>query len=326
MIRAIARGFGPAQEVVRVERYEAPRPAAGEARVRMTARGINPSDLVAISGAYASRTELPFVPGFEGVGVVEAVGPGVTGLAAGDRVFPIGSAGAWQEVKVTPARWCFAVPAALADEEAATAYVNPLTAWLMLRERASVGPGTRLAVNAATSAIGRIIVRMANSLGLEPVALVRGGGAERLAGLRLAAVIQDGDPAAPDLIRDATGGRGPDLALDAVGGEAGRRLALSLAPGGHMIHYGLLSGTPLPGDVRALRPDVGLELFWLRSWIHGSRPERIQAALDRMAALVREGVAATPIAGRYPLEEVAAALRHDARPGRDGKILLTSAP
>jgi NADPH:quinone reductase-like Zn-dependent oxidoreductase len=325
VIRAIARGFGPAPEVVRVERYEARRPEAGEVRVRMTARSINPSDLVTISGAYASRTELPFVPGFEGVGVVESAGPSVTGLAAGDRVFPIGSAGAWQDLKVTQARWCFAVPAALTDEEAATAYVNPLTAWLMLRERASVGAGTRLAVNAAASAIGRILIRMANSLGLEPVALVRGGG-ERLAGLRLAAVIEEGDPAAAELIRDATGGRGPDLALDAVGGEAGRRLALSLAPGGHMIHYGLLSGTPLPQDLRARRPDVRLELFWLRNWIHEARPERIQAALDRMAALVREGIAATPIARRYPLEEVAAALRHDAERGREGKILLVSPP
>lgn len=76
-------------------------PGEGEVTVRMIASTINPSDAVAVSGAYGSRTQFPFIPGFEGVGIIESVGPGVPVEALGKRVLPIGSAGNWQEVKLT---------------------------------------------------------------------------------------------------------------------------------------------------------------------------------------------------------------------------------
>jgi NADPH:quinone reductase-like Zn-dependent oxidoreductase len=323
MIRAVVRNFGAAAEVVGTERYAPDRIGPGRLRIRMRASAVNPSDIVTISGAYASRTPLPFVPGFEGMGVVEETAGDAHGLAVGDRVLPIGSAGAWQEVKVTEARWCFPVPADLADEEAATSYINPLTAWIMLHERAAPSGRTRLAVNAANSAIGRIIIRMANTLGLEPVALVRSDrAAAGLAGLGTAAVIDATRPDAMARLREATGGRGPDVALDAVGGKAGGDLAAALAPGGHLIHYGLLSGEPLPQDLRLRRPDIRLELFWLRNWIHAASREAIEQALGRMALLVRDGTAATHVEARYPLSSIREALRHNVRPGRTGKILV----
>lgn len=323
MIRAVVRNFGAAAEVVETEGYTPDRIGPGRLRIRMRAGAINPSDIVTISGAYASRTPLPFVPGFEGVGVVEETAGDALGLAVGDRVLPIGSAGAWQEVKVAEARWCFPVPAYLADEEAATGYINPLTAWIMLHERARLDGGTRLAVNAANSAIGRIIIRMANALGLEPVALVRSDrAAAGLAGLGTAAVIDATRPDAMARLREATGGTGPDVALDAVGGKAGGDLAAALAPGGHLIHYGLLSGEPLPHDLRLRRPDIRLELFWLRNWIHAASREAIGQALGRMALLVRDGTAATQVEARYPLSSIREALRHSVGPGRTGKILI----
>ncbi|NUT48369.1 MAG: alcohol dehydrogenase catalytic domain-containing protein, partial [Saccharothrix sp.] len=134
MYRAIVRSFGPAADVVEVEAYEPPSPGVDEVLVRMVAATVNPSDLVTISGAYRSRTSLPLVPGFEGVGVVERLGPGVTGLAVGDRVLPVGSAGAWQRVKLARARWCLRVRPELTDDQAATSYTNPLTALRMIDE------------------------------------------------------------------------------------------------------------------------------------------------------------------------------------------------
>lgn len=323
MIRAIARSFGVAAEVVGTEDYRPDRSDAGQLRIRMTASTINPSDIVTISGAYASRTSLPFVPGFEGVGVVEEAAGEACGLVPGDRVLPIGSAGAWQEVKIAQARWCLPVAPDLTDEEAATSYINPLTAWIMLHERAGLHGRTRLAVNAANSAIGRIIVRMANALGLEPVALVRReAAAARLAGLRLAAVIDTTRPGAMARLREACGGHGPDIALDAVGGKAGGELAAALAPGGHLIHYGLLSGKPLPHDLRLRRPDIRLELFWLRNWVHAASRPALEEALRRTARLVRDGIAATQVEARYPLSAIGEALRHNDRAGRAGKILI----
>jgi NADPH:quinone reductase-like Zn-dependent oxidoreductase len=318
------RTCGPAPEVVALETYEPGQPGPGQVRVRMTARSVNPSDLLTISGTYSARTGLPFVPGFEGVGVVEDVAPGVTEPRAGDRVLPIGSAGSWQEVKIAQAECCFPVAAELTDEQAAMSYINPLTAWLMLYERAVLFPGMSLALNAAGSAISRILIRMANSAGLRPIALVRTCDARRLlAGGDLEAVVVAEGEAVENAVREATNGRGIDLALDAVGGASGEGLALSLRSHGHFLHYGLLSGRPLPADLPRRRPDVRFELFWLRNWVHTQSRHVIAARLAEVARLVSNGLAATPIEASYPLRDLTAALRHSLRHGRSGKILIT---
>lgn len=323
MIRAVIRAFGPPAETVQVETYEPPPPGAGMVRVRMIAGAINPSDVVTISGAYATRTRLPFVPGFEGVGVIETAAPDA-GLAPGDRVLPIGSAGAWQEVKTTEARWCFRVPDHLPDDLAATGYVNPLTAWVMLNERAVLAPGARMVVNAAGSAIGRILIRMANRRGVEPVALVRSAAARALLdGLGVAAVLDTSSPdGLAERLDEASGGRGYDLALDAVGGDEGAALLSALRPGGRMIHYGLLSGRALPAGRTAGRPDVALEYFWLRNWVHAAGRGRIERGLAAVWGLAAAGVADSAIEARYPLASVTQALLHDGRRGRRGKILI----
>jgi len=82
----------------------------------MLLASINPSDLVTVSGAYRSRTCLPFVPGFEGVGVVEAVGTRLSESLVGQRVLPLRSVGCWQDVKVIEERWCFPVPPEHTDQ------------------------------------------------------------------------------------------------------------------------------------------------------------------------------------------------------------------
>jgi NADPH:quinone reductase-like Zn-dependent oxidoreductase len=289
----------------------------------MLARAVNPSDHVTISGAYASRTSLPFVPGFEGVGVVEEAGPGVTECAPGDRVLPIGSAGAWQDVKVAEARWCFPAPPDLPDEQAAMSYVNPLTAWLMLTERGVPAPGTRVAVDAAGSAIGRMLIRMANRCGIRPVAVIRSAAARPLLdGLDLDCVIDAGAEPLAEALRRVGAGRGFDLALDAVGGPCGEALALAVRPGGRFVHYGLLSGRPLPADLPRRRADIRFELFWLRQWVHAQSRETLAARLAEVGRLVAEGVAASPVEARYELRDLREALHHSLRAGRVGKIVV----
>ena len=324
-VRAVVRAFGPVPDAVALETYEPEPPGPGQVSVRMTARSVNPSDLVTIAGTYAWRTPVPFVPGFEGVGVVEETGPGVTTCGVGDRVLPIGSAGAWQDVKVTDARWCFPVADDLSDDQAATSYINPLTAWLMLHERAALAPGMSVAVDAAASAIGRMLIRLANAAGVRPIALVRTAASRRLlGGLDMAAVVVTDDEKPAPALRAATDGRGLDLALDAVGGSCGEALALALRPGGHLLHYGLLSGTPLPADLPRRRPDIRIELFWLRRWVHAQSRTVIAERLAAVAPLVSAGIAASPIEAAYPLRDLPEALRHHLRPGRHGKILVTS--
>ncbi|MGL4964377.1 MAG: zinc-dependent alcohol dehydrogenase family protein [Inquilinus sp.] len=309
MLRLVAHRFGPPAEVLSAEPGLRPQPGPAGAVVRMLASAINPSDLLTIRGAYPHRTPLPFVPGFEGVGVVEALGPGAAGLRLGQRVLPLGSAGGWQGWKGLPAEWCVPVPEDLTDDQAATAYVNPLTARLMLRALAPA-PGAAIGVNAAGSAIGRMLLRMLHAAGVRPLAILRAPAALP-AGEPAAAVVAEG-AALPPL----------DGGLDAVGGASGLALAAAIRPGGTLIHYGLLSGVPLPPDL-GRREGVTVRPFWLRSWVHSSSRAALLEAMAEVFGDIRSGLAATAVAARYPLTEAAAALAHDARPGRrSGKILL----
>lgn len=322
MFRSVVRNFGPAAEVVTGEQYQPPAPGPTQVGVRMSVASINPSDLITISGAYASRTPLPFVPGFEGVGMIESVGADVTGLSVGQRVLPLGSAGAWQEIKVTDARWCFPVRDELTDEQAATAYINPLTALLMVRGHAPVAPAP-VAVNAAASAVGRMIIGLLNAAGHRPIALVRNPASRALlADLDLSAVICTTEPGQGDDLREITAGEGLSAGWDAVGGSEGAELFRALAPGGTLVHYGLLSGRPLPASLTTERPDARIVLFRLRDWVHTAEPAAIADALDEVYRLVLDGTAASTVAAVYPLTEVRDALRgHDAA-HRRGKVLL----
>jgi NADPH:quinone reductase-like Zn-dependent oxidoreductase len=105
MQQLIADQFGAPDVVLSFRQVEqSPSPKPGEVVVRMLASAINPSDLLTIGGAYPHRTPLPFVPGFEGVGTIEALGEEVDDVRLGQRVMPIGSAGGWQTCKIAPAQ------------------------------------------------------------------------------------------------------------------------------------------------------------------------------------------------------------------------------
>lgn len=327
--RLVVAGFGDPAEVVCLETAGSMDLGPDEVRVRMRLASVNPSDLVTIAGAYPSRTPLPFVPGFEGVGVVEAVGNAASGLQIGDRVLPIGSAGAWQDVRIAKASRCFRLPGTLSDQAAVASYVNPLTALLMLRDRIGAAPGMRIAIDAAGSAIGRMLLRLARRAGASPVAIVRDARSlSLLDGLELERVIvlpdvEDGPAALGRIVRDRLGPAPLHAALDAVGGSLGEALHAALAPGGRFVHYGLLSGRPLPPDLPRRRLDVAFELFWLRQWVH-ARPRTVLAErLDEAWALVEAGVLASDVEACYPLDRARDALRHAMRRGRSGKILLS---
>ncbi|WP_443026545.1 alcohol dehydrogenase catalytic domain-containing protein [Sphingomonas sp. IC-56] len=159
MFRIAAHSFGAPDQALSLETADRPLVDRGQVLVRMRASPINPSDLIPVTGAYRHRTALPFIPGFEGVGVVADVGEGINPVLIGRRVLPLGTAGCWQSWKTLPADWCVTVPEDLDDDEAATAYINPLTALLMVRKLAPKR-GDRIGVTAAGSAIGRMLIRM----------------------------------------------------------------------------------------------------------------------------------------------------------------------
>lgn len=314
MLRAVVRAFGDPRQVIGLEEVERSTPGPGEVEIRIRRAAINPSDLIPVTGAYRSRTTLPFVPGFEGVGEIVGLGEGVTGLAPGQRVLPIGASGLWQDYLVRPADRCFAVPDDLSNDQAAMAYVNPLTAFRLVDAvQAHFGSvrGQHIGVTAAASAIGKMLLVLLAEAGFQPVALVRSAAtATRLKESFSGDIVMQASPSL-------------DAVLDAVGGEPGNALFREIRPGGAFIQYGALSGLQLdPMLVTERRDDVAFSFLWLRNWVHSAPRAEIEAAFARSFAGIRAGILGSAVDRVFALSNIAAALaRHD-DPARSGKLLL----
>jgi len=304
-LRVVAHAFGVPEKVLACERVETPIAGSGAVRLRMLLSPVNPSDLIPVTGAYRHRTPLPFVPGFEGVAVIEEVGPGVDAALLGRRVIPVGSEGNWQSRRSHAADWCLPVPDDITDVQASMAYINPLTALLMVRAL-EIRPGDTVGITAAGSAIGRILARMIAAAGGRPLPIVRSQAALDAFHREQIEAVGSHRP----LPRLAAG-------LDAVGGATGEQLAAAIRPGGTLLHYGLLSGEPLRNAGGA-----ALQLFRLRDWVHAVPRPQLHAAMDTCFTAIRLGQVDCTVSARYPLTRFAQALEHDRRPGRRGKVLL----
>ena len=167
MLAAIAETPGPIDTVVIRDVPEPGELRAGEVAVRMLVSTFNPSDAVTVSGAYASRTTFPLVPGFEGVGIIDRIGPGVPTSALGQRVLPIGSPGAWQQYKRIDHSWCIPMPDDITIDVACFAYINPLTASLTVER--FCGSAQSALVDAATTTIAGHLKTLLEQRGIETV-------------------------------------------------------------------------------------------------------------------------------------------------------------
>src|SRR5947209_6890670 len=152
--------FGEPADVLHLRDVPLPVPGPGQVRVRMIASPVNPSDLLVVRGRYGVLPTLPSTPGFEGVGVVDQVGPGLLGwLVKGKRVTVInGAGGNWAEYAVIPARQARPVSSDIPDEQVASFFVNPATVLAMVRRVLKVRRGEWLLQSAAGSALGRMII------------------------------------------------------------------------------------------------------------------------------------------------------------------------
>jgi NADPH:quinone reductase-like Zn-dependent oxidoreductase len=259
----------------------------------------------------------------EGVGVVEALGPGVTQPAIGAAVLLPHRFGSWREAGHTRADDLVEVPEGVPLEQAAMLRVNPATALLMLREFVDLEPGAWILQNAANSAVGRCVIRIARHLGWKTLNVVRRPElAAELQREGADAVLLEGESLGQE-IKAATGGASVRLALNCVGGDSATRLAGALAAGGTIVTYGAMARQPLkiPNGLLIFQ-DIAWRGFWVTRWFEKAAPAERFAVLAELFELMRLGIISTPIEATYPLEQIAAALAHAQRPGRGGKILL----
>ena len=318
--------FGEPGDVLRLREVPTPRPGRGQVRVRMIASPINPSDLLVVRGRYGVLPALPATPGFEGVGVVDEVGPGLLGwLVKGKRVTVINDKGGnWAEYAVIPARQARPVPADLPDEQVASFFVNPATALAMVRHVLQIPRGAWLLQSAAGSALGRMIIKLARHDGIRTLNVVRRREAiEELKALGADAVIATTDGPIEEQVRRIVGAAGIPFAIDPVGGETGTALVESLSADGRLLVYGTLSNEPLRIDPRRMIAGRRIvEGFWLGHWMRGRSIPQSLGLFREIAAQIRTGILSTEPGISIPPADFAAAISAAEAPGRRGKVLL----
>lgn len=328
MLKAQYTERGPVpQAVIEAVPFERPALAAGQALVAVLAAPINPSDVLMLTGQYGMLPPLPAVGGSEGVGKVVELGPQAPGErpgpAIGQTVLLPAGAGTWASHVVVPAARLIPLPNEADPRQLAMLTVNPPTASLLLSDFADLQPGDWVIQNGANSGVGSYVVQLAKLRGLKTVNIVRRESA--VAGVLAQGgdvVLVDGDDLA-ERVKAATGGAAIKLGIDAVGGKATMRLAMTLAESASIVNYGALSGEPCIVTPRELIfRDVTLKGFWLARWFRVTPQAQQYALLTELAGLIATGKLSTPIQATYDVAQIKEAVAAAAAGERQGKILV----
>jgi len=265
----------------RLMRQERPAPAKGEALVRVAAAGLNFADLLMIKGTYQVRPPLPYVPGMEFSGVVEALGADTDGPPAGTRVLGVCGTGALAEWLCLPANRLSPLPEAMGFEEAAGFPIAYGTSHLALTRNARLQAGETLFVTGAAGGVGLTAVEIGKRLGARVIASARG--ADRLEVARAAGADVLIDSEAPDLKDQLRALGGVDVVYDAVGGAGFDAALRACKPEGRLLAIGFASGQV---------PQVPANLLLVKNltvsgfWYGGYQDHAPQAVADSMATLL----------------------------------------
>ncbi|WP_121392089.1 quinone oxidoreductase family protein [Actinokineospora cianjurensis] len=296
-------------------------PGAGELLVRVAAAGVNYIDTYQRSGAYP--VPLPFTPGLEGAGTVEAVGDGVTDFAVGDRVGWTHSIGSYAEQVVIPVTWAVRVPDEVDDETAAAILLQGLTAHYLAASTYPVQEGDTVLVHAAAGGVGLLLVQLAKARGARVIGTVSTPDKERLAR----------DAGADEVIRydeqdfvartkELTGDEGVAAVYDGVGAATFDGSLQVLRRRGVLALFGAASGPVPPVDPQRL--NAAGSVFLARPTLsdHLATPEETRWRVDELFGAVIGGDLRVSVTGRYPL--VDARRTHEDLEGRrtTGKLLL----
>lgn len=308
-------------EVLKLAERALPTPGPGQALVKIAAAGVNFIDIYQRKGMYP--VPLPAVPGGEGAGTVEAVGPGVTEVAAGDRVAFFGASGCYAEYALAPADRLVPLTAALGFEQGAAAMVQGITAYVLAHVTYPLKPGDRCLVHAAAGGVGLLLCQLAKEAGAfvigttsteEKAALARDAGADEVILYTQQDFLAE--------VKRITGDRGVNVVYDSVGRDTFDRSLECLAPLGMLVSFGQSSGFPAPLDIQRLG---GMRSAFV------TRPSVFAYVTDRTKYLAYAGAVLGMAAGgtlrlridrAYPLAQAAEAHVALAGRGTTGKLIL----
>jgi NADPH:quinone reductase len=307
-------------------------PGAGEVRVAIRAVGAGATDLLMRTGKYRFAPAIPFVPGYEIVGEVEAVGPGVTAFGVGDRVAALTVHGGYAEKLIRPAHDFVAVPRGLDDAEAVALILNYVTAYQAIHRVAAVRAGQTALVTGASGGVGTALLELLRLAGVRVFAaasparhdFVRALGAEPI------------DSRAGDLgtrLRDVLPA-GVDVAFDGLGGRFVGACIRATRRGGTVVGYGFSGATRRDGTPSTLATLRGFAALLVRAPLSGRRgrfygislryrkdPQPFRDDLRILFGLLAQGAIRPRIAARLPLLAARRAQELLARGGVEGKLV-----
>ena len=321
----IYRHGGP--EELRFEDLEVGEPGPAEVRLKIEAIGLNRSEAAFRAGEYPVTPKFPTLMGYEGVGLIEALGADVRGFALGDRVcvlpnFRLGEYGIYGERAIVPARSLLSPPPGLSTVEAASIWMQYFTA-LAIIEIARAAIGDYVIIRAASSSVGLAAIQLANWAGAVPIAATRTSAkASALQQQGAKYVIATDETDLVGEVQRITGGKGARIIFDPVGGPYVEQLALAAAEDGIIFVYGGLSGKPTPYP----HWPAALKSLSIRGWVASSiwnRPERFVRNRDLILQGLASGQLRPVIAKTLPLAEIVAAHRYLESNQQVGKIVVT---
>ena len=298
-----------------------PEPGPGQLRLRVHACGVNFADTLIVKGRYQEKPELPFAPGLEICGTVEALGEGAEGPAPGTRVAATCGTGGLAEYALAPARACVPVPASMSDTQAAAFQVAYGTSHLALAHRARLHPGERLLVLGAAGGVGLTAVEIGRLMGAEVIAIARG--ADRLAAARQAGARHLIDSETQDIRETVLALGGADVVYDPVGGEPWKAALRAANPEARLIPIGFASGEipQIPANILLVKNLTVIGLYWGAYWRF--KPEVLADSFRILVGWFEAGKISPHISHVVPLEEANEALALLEERRATGKVVVT---
>ena len=237
-------------DVLQLEDLPLQEPRANEVRIKVEAIGLNRAEVMFRRGMYLEQPRLPARLGYEAAGVVDAIGSGVNGIKLGERVsvvpsFSLNEYGTYGERIVVPAAAVTRYPEHLSTTEAASIWMQYLTAWGGLIHYGNIKAGDFVLITAASSSVGLAAIELTNLAGAKPIATTRGPSKKQaLLEAGAYAVIVTDEEDLPKRVAEITGGKGANLIFDPVAGKLLDSLAEAAAPRAQIIEYGALAPEP----------------------------------------------------------------------------------
>jgi len=314
-------------EVLEVVDLPVEAPGPGQLRVRVRAAGVGSTDLIMMAGRYLYAPKIPFVPGYEVAGVVDAIGAGVTGFQVGERVAALTVYGGFAELLVREVEHFLPIPERVSDRDAAAVILNYVTAWQMIHRVAKVQPGRTALVTGAAGGVGTAALQLLRLAGVKTYGAASAPKHELLRSLGATSI--DYRAGSIDRLTRGMEPAGVDYAFDAVGGANTSRCIGALRRGGILVGFGFMGASTKLSELAMfanifvgarLRRRVGT--FYGITMLYRKDPRPLREDLPKIFALLAAKKIDPLVQTTFPLVEARRAIELLASGSVKGKIVL----